>query len=230
MTIFDLLDQLAPLRGTPAAIIIVAAAFASVVLWDMRLAVAAFGIHYLVSGLLYVEILDPRLAVAYALSGLVVVLIIMITAYQIDWGRPPSGLTAAELAAYSGQPSIRLGRWSLSNRSLLRIGLSLAALLVTIGLGWPGSAGLTFIPSGQAYIDQVVFSLGLLGLVGLATSPGPLPSGMGLLIFLNGFAMFYSALDPSITMVVALITIQLLVAIVTAYLAQAQYWPVDSPD
>ncbi len=47
-------------------------AFAVVALWDMRLALPALLAHYLVAGLLFVDILDPRLAFVYVLTGLFV--------------------------------------------------------------------------------------------------------------------------------------------------------------
>ena len=63
--------------------------------------------------------------------------------------------------------------------------------------------------------------------MGLAASADPLPAGIGLLLFLAGFTLFYGLVDPSLVMVVTLIILQLTVALVVAYLAQARYLPVD---
>lgn len=71
-TIFDLLDRLAFLRGMPTVIILLGAAFIAVVAWDMRIAVPALLVQYLFAGLLFVDVLDPRLAVVYTLVGLFV--------------------------------------------------------------------------------------------------------------------------------------------------------------
>ncbi len=64
--------------------------------------------------------------------------------------------------------------------------------------------------------------------MGLTTSVEPLPAGTGLLLFLAGFTLFYGLVDPSLVMVVALIILQLTVALVVAYLAQARYLPADA--
>ena len=62
---------------------------------------------------------------------------------------------------------------------------------------------------------------------GVAIASGFLVSGsLGLLLFLAGFVLFYSLVDPSLIMVVALIVLQLTVALVVAYLAQAWRRPV----
>ncbi len=66
--------------------------------------------------------------------------------------------------------------------------------------------------------------------MGLATSTEPLPSGIGLLLFLSGFGLFYGFLDQSLAMTVALVAAQLIVALAVAYLAQARYLPVDVLD
>ncbi len=89
----------------------------------------------------------------------------------------------------------------------------------------PGTL-LSFVPAEMAYLEAAIFGLGGLGLVGLAVSADPLPAGIGLLLFLAGFVLFYSLVDPSLIMVVALIVLQLTVALVVAYLAQAWRRPV----
>ncbi len=89
MTIFDLLDRLAFMRGAPAAALVLVVAFLALVLWDFRPAVLALGLAYLAGGLLFVDLLDPRLAVVYTLSGIFVTLMMAVTARQINWGRPP---------------------------------------------------------------------------------------------------------------------------------------------
>jgi hypothetical protein len=66
--------------------------------------------------------------------------------------------------------------------------------------------------------------------VGLATSVDPLPGGIGLLVFLTGFGLFYGFLDQSLAMTVALVAAQFVTALAVAYLAQARYLPADVLD
>ncbi len=228
-TIFDILDRLAFVRGTPAVIIALAAAFVAVTAWDMRLALPALLVHYLFTGLLVVEVLDPRLAVVYTLAGIFVVAILFVTAWQVNWGRPPGGLTAEEASRLGLSRRRTLGRLALSDQTLLRLGLALAAVALTVWLARRGDA-LPVIPEEMAYLLPAIIGLVSLGLVGLASSPEPLFSGVGLLLFLSGFGVYYGFLDQSILMTVALVTAGLVAALVVAYLAQARYLPADVLD
>lgn len=230
MTIFDLLDRLAFLRGTPSVVLLLAAAFLAVAAWDMRPAILGVLIHYLLAGLLFVDVLDPRLAVVYTLAGLFVSAILLITAWQVNWGRPPAGLSAEEAARLGLPPARKIGRFSLTNRHLLRLALAASALLAA---GWVWRApGLlpAILPESAIYLEPAIVGLVALGLVGLATATEPLPSGIGLLLFLTGFALYYGFVDQSLAMTVALVVTQLTVALVVAYLAQARYLPVDVLD
>ena len=99
MSLFSLLETLEPLRGMTATWIVLIAAFFAVAIWDVRLALPALGVHYLAAGLLFVDgRLHPRLAVVYVLVGLVATAILLVTAAQVNWGRPPADLTDEERA------------------------------------------------------------------------------------------------------------------------------------
>lgn len=229
-TIFDLLDRLAFLRGMPTVIILLGAAFIAVVAWDMRIAVPALLVQYLFAGLLFVDVLDPRLAVVYTLVGLFVSAILFITAWQVNWGRPLSGLTREEAARLGLAPPRSFGRLAVSNRALVRLILS-AAALVAVWV-WPGAGSVlqNVIPAELTYLIPAIAGLAAVGLVGLASSAEPLPAGIGLLLFLTGFALYFGFLDQSLAMTVALAGSQLIVAMAVAYLAQARYLPADILD
>ena len=228
-TIFDLIDRLAFLRGMPSVIVLLAAAAIAVILMDKRLAIGALLVHYAVVGLLFVDVLDPRLAVVYVLAGLFVSAILLVTAWQVNWGRPPSNLTADEAERLGLGNSRIIGPFSVSNRQVVRLIAAAAAL--GLALWAAGSEGIVpdTVPAALSYMTPAIVGLLGLGLAGLASSAEPLPSGMGLLVFLSGFALFFGFLDQSIAMTVALVAVQLVVALVTSYLAQARYLPVDIP-
>lgn len=229
-TIFDLLDRLAFLRGTPSVIILLAAIFVAVAAWDMRVAVLGLLVHYLFAGLLFVDVLDPRLAVVYTLAGLFVSAIMFVTAWQVNWGRPPAGLTAAEAARLGLGQSRAVGRLTVTNQALIR--LVLAATVLGVLWLWPGASAFlqAVIPGELAYLTMAILGLIGVGLVGLTSSAEPMPAGIGLLIFLTGFALYYGFLDQSLAMTVALVSVQLLVALAVGYLAQARYLPADVLD
>ena len=75
-TIFDILDRLAFLHGMPAVALLLAAAFIAIVAWDMRPVIVAVLAQYVLAGILFVDVLDPRLGFVYALAGLVVAAIL----------------------------------------------------------------------------------------------------------------------------------------------------------
>jgi hypothetical protein len=229
-TIFDILDRLAFLRGMPSVALLLTTAFIAIVAWDMRPAIAAILVHYLLAGFLFVDVLDPRLAFVYALSGLFVTAILLVTAWQTNWGRPPAGLTPDEAIRLGLSRRRRVGPFSVTDRALVR--LVLAAVVLLVALWSARSPGLlqVVIPAELAYLEPAIIGLIGLGLVGLATSTDPLPGGMGLLVFLTGFGLFYGFLDQSLAMTVALIVAQLVVALAVAYLAQARYLPADVLD
>jgi hypothetical protein len=217
-TIFDLLDRLDFLRGMPASAILLLAAFVVVAAWDLRLAVPALLLHYLLVGLLFVDVLDPRLAFVYALAGLFVAAILLVTARQVNWGRLVSGASSRRA----------FGRLVVTRASLLRLGLAALALAAAVALTqFPVDSPLLqpVTAPESASLNLAVVGLVSLGLVGMTTSPEPLPSGMGLLLFLTGFALYYGFVDQSLAMTVALVVAQLVTALAMSYLAQARYLP-----
>lgn len=229
-TIFDILGQLAFLRGMPSVALLLAATFVAVVAWDMRPIVVALLAHYLLAGFLFVDVLDPRLAFVFALAGLFVTAILAITAWQTNWGRPPSGLTPEEEARLGLSPSRRMGPISINARVFVRLALSAVVVLIALWLARTPGVLQAVIPGELAYLEPAIVGVIGLGLVGLATSVDPLPGGVGLLIFLTGFGLFYGFLDQSLAMTVALVVAQLVVALAVAYLAQARYLPADVLD
>jgi len=236
-TIFDLLDRLAPLRGGPAVAIALLAAAVAVAVWDIGLlrhrtsglaafvpfsplAFPAMLVVYLAGGLLLFDVLDPRLAVVYVITGVVIALMLLITGAQTQWGR------ASRLTVVGSRT---VGPLVVSDRALLRLALAVAVLLGALWLARTPGALFSFVPAEKGYLEAAIVGLGGLGLVGLAASAEPLPAGIGLLIFLVGFVLFYSLVDPSLVMVVALIILQLTVTLVVAYLAQASREPPAVP-
>ena len=250
MTIFDLLDQVAFLRGAPAVAVVLLAALVAVVAWDVSLRLgrnAAAGakgrvlsanllvfpaifVLYLVSGLLFVDVLDPRLAVVTVIAGFFTALILLVTGWQVNWGRPPHGLTAEEMACLKPDRVRTFGPLTVTDRALLRLALSAAVLVAVLWASRTAGTLLPELPDGAAYIEAAVLGLAGLGLVGLAASTEPLPGGIGLLIFLQGFALYYSMVDPSLTMVVALVVLQLAIALAASHLAQARFAPTGALD
>lgn len=224
MSLFSLLETLEPLRGMTATWIILIAAFLAVAIWDLRLALPALGVHYLAAGLLFVDVLDPRLAVVYVLVGLVVTAILLVTAAQVNWGRPPVDLTDEERAKLKLEPARQIGPFNLTTRMIVRAALAAAALAALWWLSRTG--GISETPE-QVYLDLAIYGLIALGLVALVTSPDPLRSGIGIMLLLTGFELSNGQTTQSISLVIALAGVNLLLAVVIAYMAQSRFLPAD---
>lgn len=213
-----------PLRGMTATWIVLIAALLAVAIWDVRLALPALGVHYLAAGLLFVDVLDPRLAIVYVLVGLVVTAILLVTAAQVNWGRPPPDLSEEERAELRLEPARPIGPFRLTTRMIVRAALALTVLVV---LWWLARSGGISQTDEQLYLDLAIYGLIGLGLVGLATARDPLRSGIGIMLLLTGFELSNSLTAQSISLVVALAGVNLLLAVVIAYMAQSRYLPAD---
>lgn len=223
----ELLDGLAFLRGMPATMIVLVAAFVTVVAWDLRLAVPALGVAYLFAGLLYVDVLDPRLSVVQVVIGVFVTFSLLVTARQVNWGRPPPGLTEDELRVLDYPAHRAMGPFRITDGSLLRLLLSAVVMMGVLWAARDATSLLPTIPPDLAHLELAILGLGGLGLVGLATSDEAMRSGLGLLILLIGFGLFYSSFDQTMPMIIALAAMHPIVATAIAYLAQAGYLPAD---
>jgi hypothetical protein len=222
-TIFDWLERLEPLRGYPAVIIILITAALIALFLDWRLALFAMIVQYLAASLLFVDLLDPRLAIIKLFVGMFVCLILYMTARQVDYGRFPDDLTAAEAARLSqDSKQYKIWRLTLSRDLAIRAIATTLTLLLLFLITQIASFRLPGVPEDLPYINTAVLILMSLGLVGLAASRDPLPAGMGLFTFLTGFELYYAALDQSIAMLAALAALNLAIALAVAYLAQAR--------
>jgi hypothetical protein len=222
-TIFDWLDRLDFLRGSPAVYLVLLTAVIIVISWDWRLSLATLAGQYLVAGLLFVEILDPRLAMVKVLAGLFVCIILAITAGQVNWGRLPTDVTSAEMTQLEPVRRVQLGPFRVPADVPLRLFLAAGMLVVVLIVAGRPSYQLLVVEENLDYLNLAVYALVALGLLGLSLTTEPLQAGMGALMFLTGFELFYSALDQSGTMLAALAAVNLVVAIAIAYLIQARY-------
>ena len=197
MTIFDLLDQVAFLRGAPAVVVVLLAALVAVVAWDVSLRLgrnAAAGakgcvlsanllvfpaifVLYLVSGLLFVDVLDPRLAVVTVIAGFFTALILLVTGWQVNWGRPPHGLTAEEMACLKPDRVRTCGPLTVTDRALLRLALSAAVLVAVLWASRTAGAPLPELPGRAAFLDEAVLRVGGPGPGGPAASTAPFAGG-----------------------------------------------------
>lgn len=220
-TIFDLFARFDFLRGEPAANLLVTTAVIIVLVWDWRLSLAALALQYLLVGLLFADILDPRLAIVKVLVGLFISLILYFTARQVHWGRLPEDVRADELITPRPGRQVRFGRF------LVAVNLPARILLTAVmgGIVW-------FLATNPDYalpavVDPArtlaIYALTGFGLLGVSVTAAPLKAGMGLLMFMTGFELFFNGLEQSIALLAFLAAGNLALAVAIAYLTQARH-------
>ncbi|MFW5941610.1 MAG: hypothetical protein ACOCXI_07405 [Chloroflexota bacterium] len=220
-TIFDWIERLEMLRGLPAAYLALLTAFLIVVVWDWRVTVLALAVQYFAAGLLFVDVIDPRLAVVKLLVGWFICLMLYFTARQVNWGRLPDDLTPEEAALLRPQePQVQIGRFQLSRSALVRL---LLALAVTVAILLLGQRAAYRLPAVPATLNLAIYALGGLGLLGLSQTTEPLKAGAGLLTFMTGFELFYNTLEQSAAMLVFLAAGNLALTLVISYLTQVRH-------
>jgi hypothetical protein len=157
------------------------------------------------------------------LVGLFNCLILTITAGQVNWGRLPVDVTAEEMSQLEPVRRVRLGPWQVPANVPWRLLLAAGMLLVVLVVAQRPSYSLLAVDESLNYLNLAVYALVALGLLGLSLTTEPLPAGLGALMFLTGFELFYSVLDQSGAMLAALAVVNLVVTVTIAYLTQARY-------
>jgi uncharacterized membrane protein len=208
------------LRGAPAAFLVMLTAAMILILRDWRWSILFLAIQYLVAGLLFADVLLPHLAFLQVVVGMFVCLILYITARQVNWGRLPEDVTSEEAVQIRKERFVRLGTLILPTDAPFRIFLALIVCLVV----WAMSQGIGLLSSTLTEpVQMAVLALVVLGLLALSLTGEPLMAGLGLLTFLTGAELLYSALDQSAGMLGLLGIANLVVALVIAYLTQARH-------
>ncbi len=220
-SIFDWLERAEPLRGFPAAYIVIIAAAIVVLVWEWRVNLLALLVFYLSAGLLFVDVLDPRLAYIKVIVGLFICLMLYFTARQVNWGSLPPDLSPTEAEQLRGRPQmVQIGRFHFPLSGLLRVVLVLVVALVVLNVGTRPSMELPAVPT---HVNLAIWGLLALGLLGLGSTTEPLKAGMGLLIFLTGFELLYNTLEQSAAVLATLAAANLIITLAVAYLTQARH-------
>jgi hypothetical protein len=222
-SIFDWLARFEFLRGWPAVYLVLLTAVIIVITWDWRGAVLALAGQYLVTGLLFVDVLDARLAMVKMLVGLFVCIILYVTARQVNWGRLPVDVTLTEAVELAPEKRVQLGPFHVPTDVPLRLVLTSLLLIAVLVLAQRPSYQLLPIDESLNYLNLAVLALIGFGLLGLSLTTEPLQAGMGILMLLLGFELFYSALEQSVAIGVVLAAVNLIVAVAIAHLTHNRH-------
>ena len=211
-TIFEWLERLSFLRGEMAAAMVLLTAVVMLVIPDWRVMLFALAAQYLFAGLLFVDVLDPRLAIIKILAGWFVTLILYISARQVDWNRTSSSVEQEKFITVRGH--------QLPGTTLLHIGLTVGMVLVVQVLA--RQTAVSIIPAHLDHFQLAVYALIGLGLLGMVLASEPLRVGLGIFTFLTGFELIYSVVEQSTAVLALLAAVNLALAVTIGYLMQAR--------
>lgn len=218
----DVLKTLSSIPGIAVLIGLIVAAALLVVLVNWRLLIFALAAHYLLIGLMLTRAVPIELAAVKALVGIMICPVLLITARRVHWGQIDDEPTEDEppkrrsLIGWLISPGLPLRFLAASLTAVLALSLALRNPLSIVG---------DVILSRD--LTVATFSLLLLGLLNIVLNENPLKVGIGLLSLLAGFEMFYTVVDPTLTIVGLLGLTNLIIALAISYLTTA--WATHPP-
>jgi hypothetical protein len=205
-----LADILAFLAGTPAVVGPVVAALIIFLTSSWRLSLIALLVQYVFVGLTLTQTIRPEVAFVKILVGILVVLILYLTARQIQEGTHPGEVEESDFRVLGLDVGWMSGPLGLPLR-ILSVFLVILALVRLFD-----SYQLTQVPIEAALVASW---LGALGLLGLVLGGKPLRVAASFLTILAGFDWVYSTLEQSMAIVGFFSAFTLLASLAFSYLA-----------
>jgi hypothetical protein len=178
----------------------------------------ALAVQYFFVALLMTQVIRLEMAAVKALIGWLICLAFYLTEQQAKSLTRASG-ERSDLSL-QGWFEARLDGWRRQGISV-RAGFGfMAAVVVSVGAYAARSAlPLPQVPEGFVL---ACYLLGGLGILLLGLSQDPLRVGVGMLMFLSGFDLFYVVLEPSLVVTGLLGSISFVIALGMAYLKTIQ--------
>jgi hypothetical protein len=203
--------------GGAALVLLVVAGSLLVIGGDWRLGLIALAVQYAAAALLIAPLVLPEVVAVKLLVGLMVVGILTLTTWQLDFGRPQE----SGGSAWRRRFKLPTG-FAFRAMATLMVAVVAAYIASQPGLTMPG---LDQFPS----VNTAACLLIALGLLNLGLTEEPINAGMALLTVLIGFELFYAALEPALAVVALLAGVQLGIAIAVSYLAMLQHASPEGP-
>jgi hypothetical protein len=202
---------------TPALIALTVGAGLLVVVTDWRLSFAALLVVYAGMTIVLSPLVLLEVAGAKFLVGALVVAILALTGAQLKFGR-------AEVGEAPRPPTMA---------TPTNLPFRLAAALMAGAAAWYVAAqpnfklpGLDTLPA----VNSASFLLMTLGLLNIGLTEEPINAGMGLLVLLLGFELFYAAVEPSLAVMALLVGVEFAIALAVSYLALVAHRPSSAPE
>jgi len=213
----DLLSRFVWLAALPAGIGVMVTATLLVVSRDWRLNVFALAVQYLFVTLLMTQIVRVEMAAVKGLIGWVTCVVFYLTEQQAH--------TVAKSAA---EAKVTVGNWFAARMAgWRREGISAQAAfsfmaVTVVAVSVYAAAAALPLPELSEGLTLICYLLVGLGVLLLGLSRDPLRTGVGMLMILSGFDLFYVALEPSLVVTGLLGSISFVIALGTAFLKAAE--------
>jgi hypothetical protein len=211
--------------ATPAVLGVLVTGSLLAVFNDWRLGFAALAAQYVFAAALAGQIVVWQVVSVKLLVGLLVVLILTLTGWQVNFGRRAAlgeggheedGPPAADLA----------GAHALARRIEFptNFPFRVIATLMVVVAAWATATQPGFAMPGLSLgLNVACFLLISLGLLNLGLTEEPMNAGLGLLTLLTGFELLYAAVEPSLAVVGLLAAVNFAVALAASYLALVRF-------
>src|SRR5512143_2123279 len=213
----DIAKTIAALPGTAVLVGLLIATALLVILINWRLLIVALGAQYILIGLMLTRVVPIELAAVKALVGIMICPVLYITARRVNWGHPEEE-EEEDRAAERPQR-----RWWHILSAGWPVRIIVAVLGLAIGLSLVSRNPLPIVTDVSLSHDLTAgaFSVMLLGLINAALAENPLKVGMGLLSVMAGFELFFTSVEPTLTIVGLLGLTNLFLALAISYLITA---------
>lgn len=207
----EVIAELSFLSGELAVFGLVGTASFIVLLTDWRASLLALMAQYLLASLLLSRAIQPQMVLVKVITGGMVCSILYLTARRILSSHPRGPIVIPEAHPFT------VKHYTLSARFHFRLLAIFLMALITYGLfeRYP-------FPGISRPIVFASYWLIALGCLKMAITGEAFKAGLGLLTFETGFEVLYTALEKGLVVVGLLGIVDLLIALVIAYLASAQ--------
>lgn len=214
-TLEELLARVMFLAATPAVIGVFVTAAILVVSRDWRLNVLALTVQYFFIVLLLTRHIRIEVAAVKGLIGWMICMVIYVTERRAS---EPAPGEAPPTAAGPGR-----GRPAPARRrsNLARAAFNLLATLLVSVAAYTAMLRIP-LPEVTAEVTLACYALVGLGLLLIGLGEAPMQTGIGVLMFLSGFDLFYVALEPSLAVAALIGALSFAIALVTAYLRTSE--------
>jgi hypothetical protein len=210
----DFLKALSSVPGIAVLIGLLITSALLVILVNWRLLILVLGAQYILVGLLLSRAVPIELGMVKALVGVMICPVLYITARRVKWGHLEDDEIEDE------KPKSRLA-WLIGPGLPMRLIIALTGVVLSLSLASRNPLSIT----GEALVSRDLtigtFALLLLGLLNMAMNENPLKVGLGLLSLLAGFELFYTVVEPTLTIVGLLGLTNLIIALAISYLTIA---------